>query len=142
MVPTSKHCKRAHNTVESSHRCVVTLYTLLNVGGIKVPIDAPLFERPEYRMRQMDFHVNEIITHFLSHPVEEGAGDTHLVVGVHDRSMVGVVGVCSLCVFQGFIQYSRTLCTCLNVKADHVTGCVFTVENQREAVVCKGVSVH
>ena len=47
MIRTGQDCEGTHDTVESSHRAVVTLCTLLSSKCIKLPLNVPVFERPE-----------------------------------------------------------------------------------------------
>ena len=92
----------------------------------ELPLNKPLFGCPELQCETNGLHI-ERNCHLLSHPVKECTGDTLLVVNIHDRGMLGTLGVCRLRVFQGLIQHGGAPCGRLDVKADHVTDRVLTV---------------
>ena len=71
--------------------------------------------------------MNRATTHLLSHPLEECAGDTLLIVGIHDRGVLTIIRVCCPEVFQGFVQYSSSFYTCLDLKARRVADRILAV---------------
>ena len=71
--------------------------------------------------------MNQAATHLFSHPLEECAGDTLLIVGIHDRRVISIIGVCCPWVFQGFVQYSSSFRSRLDLKARRVADRILTV---------------